>query len=322
MARTAEDDRPRLDLGRRPPALPRRGAPSRAARGRRGRPLAALAGVTERVELGPLVASTSFHNPAMLAKKAATVDEISGGRLILGLGAGWNEAEYARLRLPVRPPRQPVRGGVHHRSARCCARADATSTARYYQARDCELLPPPARPGGPPLMVGSIGQRMLSSRCRTSQAWNAWYQWFGNCVAGYRRAPRAGRRGLPAVGRDPAEVERTVALVVALPGALGRGSAVTDEPFDPIPGDPGTLSATLRAFARARRRARPARPRPDHRREHRRTGTDPSPHSTADTIGSMEPSSDATQASLPVGRSARLEALALDGRRRPRRARA
>ena len=57
--------------------------------------MAALAAITSRVEIGPLVAATSFHSPAMLAKKAATVDEISGGRLILGLGAGWNEIEYA-----------------------------------------------------------------------------------------------------------------------------------------------------------------------------------------------------------------------------------
>jgi alkanesulfonate monooxygenase SsuD/methylene tetrahydromethanopterin reductase-like flavin-dependent oxidoreductase (luciferase family) len=62
--------------------------------------LAALAAATSRVELGPLVASTSFHAPAMLAKQAATVDEISGGRLILGLGAGWNETEYHAFGFP------------------------------------------------------------------------------------------------------------------------------------------------------------------------------------------------------------------------------
>src|SRR6266540_2777880 len=62
--------------------------------------LAALAAITERVELGPLVASASFHSPAMLAKKAATIDEISGGRLILGLGAGWNEVEYRAFGFP------------------------------------------------------------------------------------------------------------------------------------------------------------------------------------------------------------------------------
>ena len=62
--------------------------------------LSAIAAVTERVELGPLVACTSFHNPAMLAKKAVTVDEISGGRLILGLGAGWNKIEYNGFGFP------------------------------------------------------------------------------------------------------------------------------------------------------------------------------------------------------------------------------
>src|SRR4028118_1742481 len=62
--------------------------------------LAAIAAVTERAEIGPLVASTSFHAPAMLAKQAATVDAISQGRLIVGLGAGWNRREYDAFGLP------------------------------------------------------------------------------------------------------------------------------------------------------------------------------------------------------------------------------
>ena len=62
--------------------------------------LAAIAAVTTRVTLGPLVAATAFHAPAMLAKQAATVDEISGGRLVLGLGAGWNETEFAAFGFP------------------------------------------------------------------------------------------------------------------------------------------------------------------------------------------------------------------------------
>ena len=62
--------------------------------------LAGLAAVTSRVELGPLVACTNFHNPAMLAKQAATIDEISGGRLVLGLGAGWNGTEFRAFGFP------------------------------------------------------------------------------------------------------------------------------------------------------------------------------------------------------------------------------
>ena len=98
-------------------------------------------------------------------------------------------------------------------------------------------------------MVGSIGPRMLSITLPHVQAWNAWGPWFGNSAAGYGAVREQVDAACRAVGRDPAGLERTVALVVALPGALGRGSAVSDEPFDPIPGDPSTLSATLRTFA-------------------------------------------------------------------------
>ena len=212
--------------------------------------LAALAAITERVELGPLVASTSFHNPAMLAKKAATIDEISGGRLILGLGAGWNEAEYAAYGYPFdhRVSRFEEAFTIVRRLL-TTDRCDFHGT--YFQLHDCELLPRGPRLGGPPLMVGSIGERMLRITLPHVAAWNAWYQWFENRVEGYLPLREKVDAICRDVGRDPAEVERTVAILVGFSGAVGRGSAVAEENFDPIDGDPATLVPALRAFAAA-----------------------------------------------------------------------
>jgi alkanesulfonate monooxygenase SsuD/methylene tetrahydromethanopterin reductase-like flavin-dependent oxidoreductase (luciferase family) len=212
--------------------------------------LAALAAVTERVEIGPLVASTSFHNPAMLAKKAATIDEISGGRLILGLGAGWNEMEYTAYGFPF-----DHRVGRFEEAFTVIRRLLATGRCdfhgSYYQLDDAELLPRGPRPDGPPLMVGSIGERMLRITLPHVASWNAWCAWFGNGVEGYLPLREKVDAICREVGRDPAEVERTVALLVAFPGALGRGSAVSEDRFDRIGGDPQTLAPVLRAFAEA-----------------------------------------------------------------------
>lgn len=213
--------------------------------------LAALAAVTARVEIGPLVAATSFHNPAMLAKKAATVDEISGGRLVLGLGAGWNEVEYRAFGFPF-----------DHRVSRF---AEAFTIVRtllatgrcdfhgaYYDLDAAELLPRGPRPGGPPLMVGSIGPRMLEITLPHVAAWNAWFTWFGNDVPGYRELHARVDEACRSAGRDPSTVERTVALFVAFPGARGRSLGDLSRPdVEPISGDPATLAATLRAFADA-----------------------------------------------------------------------
>ena len=122
--------------------------------------LAALAASTSRIRLGPLVAATAFHAPPMLAKLAATVDEISGGRLILGLGAGWNDAEFRAFGFPF-----------DHRISRFEEAFTIIRTllregyidfhGTYYEMRDLELLPRGPRPQGPPLMVGSVRPRML-----------------------------------------------------------------------------------------------------------------------------------------------------------------
>ena len=212
--------------------------------------LAALAAVTERVEIGPLVASTSFHNPAMLAKKAATIDEISGGRLILGLGAGWNRADYEAYGFPY-----------DHRVSRfeeaftiireLLATGRSDFKGEYYAVERGQLLPRGPRPNGPPLLVGSTGERMLAITLPYVAAWNAWGPSIGNSLEIYLPIRDQVDEACRKAGRDPQDVERTLALVVAFDGALGRDSAVANEPFTPIPGDPSTLAATLRDFAGA-----------------------------------------------------------------------
>jgi alkanesulfonate monooxygenase SsuD/methylene tetrahydromethanopterin reductase-like flavin-dependent oxidoreductase (luciferase family) len=210
--------------------------------------LAALAAVTERVELGPLVAATSFHNPGMLAKMAATIDEISGGRLILGLGAGWNETEYAAFGFPFdhRVSRFEEAFTVIRRLLR---EGRCDFEGRYYQLRDCELLPRGPRPHGPPLMVGSEGERMLSITLPHVDAWNAWFDWFDNSVEGYGELRERIDAACRAAGRDPAAVQRTVALYVAMPGATGGRGDPSVPRAAPLSGEPDALAGTLRAFA-------------------------------------------------------------------------
>ena len=136
--------------------------------------LAAIAASTSRIELGPLVACTNFHNPALLAKQAATLDEVSGGRFVLGLGAGWNEAEFRAFGFP----HDHLVGRFEEAFTiiRTLLREGAIDfEGRWYQVRDCELRPRGPRPSGPPLMIGSKGPRMLRATMAHADSWNAWY---------------------------------------------------------------------------------------------------------------------------------------------------
>ena len=213
--------------------------------------LAALAAVTSRIELGPLVAATSFHNPAMLAKKAATIDEISGGRLIIGLGAGWNETEYRAYGFPF--DHRVDRFEEAFTIIRTLLREGFIDFAgRYYQARDCELLPRGPRPAGPPLMIGSQGPRMLRISLPHVQSWNAWYSWFGNDLAQLPGVLAAVDESCHLAGRDPAEIERTVALLVQLPTGAGRDEVYRDgQVITPLRGTSDQLAEALRAYAAA-----------------------------------------------------------------------
>ena len=179
--------------------------------------LAAIASVTDRVEIGPLVASTSFHAPAMLAKQAATVDAISQGRLIVGLGAGWNQREYAAFGFPYdrRVARFEEALAI---IAPLLRQGRASFHGQFYEVDDCVLDPRPVRDGGPPIMVGSIGPRMLSIALPVVDAWNVWWSDYDNSVERFAQITAQVEAATPA-GRH---TEATAAVLVTLPGGRGR----------------------------------------------------------------------------------------------------
>jgi alkanesulfonate monooxygenase SsuD/methylene tetrahydromethanopterin reductase-like flavin-dependent oxidoreductase (luciferase family) len=212
--------------------------------------LAGLAEATERVALGPLVAATAFHAPFMLAKLAATVDEISGGRLVLGLGAGWNPTEFEALGAPF-----------DHRIGRFEEAYTILRTllrdgfidfeGEFFTAREAELLPRPSRPGGPEILVGSSGPRMLAATAPTMHAWNAWYADTANSPAGVARLRALVDTAAVVAGRAPSDIERTVAVLVQLPDGTGRVMGDTDpkQVVVPLTGSAEAMAAELRAYA-------------------------------------------------------------------------
>ncbi|HET6482819.1 MAG TPA: LLM class flavin-dependent oxidoreductase [Actinoplanes sp.] len=213
--------------------------------------LAGLAAVTERVQLGPLVAATAFHAPAMLAKQAATIDAISGGRLIVGLGAGWNEREFTAFGFPY-----------DHRVSRF---AEAFTIIRgllrdghvdfhgtYYQVANCTLDPPAVRPGGPPLWLGSFAPRMLRIGLPHVDAWNIWWADYGNTPEGFAAVRERVEQAAATAGRGPGEVSATAAVLVQLPDAVGRPDFDPEAPaVRPVQGSPADVAEHIAALARA-----------------------------------------------------------------------
>lgn len=210
--------------------------------------LTAIAALTERVEFGPLVAATSFHNPAMLAKKAATIDEISGGRLILGLGAGWNRTEYEAFGFPY--DHRVSRFEEAFTIIRTLLRDGSIDfKGTYYSARDCVILPRGPRPGGPPILIGSYGPRMLAITAPHMDAWNAWHAWFGNDPEGLGPYFDRVDSALRAAGRDPSNIEKTVAVLVQLSGGAGRmAGSFTRGEARPLVGEADEIAEGLSAF--------------------------------------------------------------------------
>jgi alkanesulfonate monooxygenase SsuD/methylene tetrahydromethanopterin reductase-like flavin-dependent oxidoreductase (luciferase family) len=210
--------------------------------------LAALAEATSTVKLGPLVAATAFHNPAMLAKMAATIDEISGGRLIVGLGAGWNPVEFEAFGFPYdqRVSRFEEAFSIIHA---LLTEGHVDFAGRYFTLRDGELQPPP-RPGGPPILIGSNGRRMLTWTLPKVQMWNTWYASYGNAPAGLQRLVAFVDDICGDVDVEPSTVERTAAVLVDVTEHVGGGGEVrprSDAP--PVTGDAEMIADQLTAFA-------------------------------------------------------------------------
>jgi alkanesulfonate monooxygenase SsuD/methylene tetrahydromethanopterin reductase-like flavin-dependent oxidoreductase (luciferase family) len=226
--------------------------------------LSALAAATSRVELGTLVLSTSFRPAGMLAKMAATADDVSGGRVILGLGCGWHEPEYTAFGYPF-----DHRVGRFEDALRIIApllRGErVTYDGPYQGVREAKIDPPLVRPRLP-VLVAAKGERMLRLTAELADQWQT--AWFGLPDERYRGRRAALDAALAAAGRDPATIEITVGVDIdetggpnSLPtdvGAIADGLAAWEaEGADHLqlglrPATPATVATALDALARFR----------------------------------------------------------------------
>lgn len=211
--------------------------------------LSAIAEATSRVQLGTIVMCTAFRNPALLAKMAATLDHVSDGRLILGIGCGWHDPEYEAFGFPTdhkvgrfEEALSVIRGLIRD------GRADLDG--RWVQARNVALLPP-ARPDLP-ILIAAKRPRMLELTARHADMWNL--AWFGEPDERLARVRGELEAACVAVGRDPATLDVTVGITVRYPdlAAPRADGAPAPEPVGvALSGSDAEIAAGLAAHAAA-----------------------------------------------------------------------
>ena len=206
--------------------------------------LTAVAAITERVEIGPLVLALPVRNPAVTAKMAAALDEVSGGRLILGVGCGWHEPEFDAFDFPF-----------DHRVGRfeealsillgLLRNGEVTFKGRWHRA-NARLLPPGPRPTGPPILIAGKRPRMLRLAARHADAWNA--AWYGRREEAkeLERRIAALHEACSEVGRDPDEISLSAGLFVHFPAL--PDPAYEDAPTNAITGDADEVGRELAAY--------------------------------------------------------------------------
>jgi alkanesulfonate monooxygenase SsuD/methylene tetrahydromethanopterin reductase-like flavin-dependent oxidoreductase (luciferase family) len=206
--------------------------------------LAALAASTTRVEIGPLVACTAFRDPALLARAAAAVDEVSNGRLRVALGSGWNAAEFEAFGLPFdgRTSRFEEAFDIVRR---LLDGGRVTVAAEFNTLVDAVLLPAPTR--RPPLMVGGEGPRLLAATLPHVDWWNTWFDRFGNRADGFADLNRRIDEACERSERDPREVKRSACLLVEVGGGAGERRAQPEA----LPLTVADLPSELDALAQA-----------------------------------------------------------------------
>ena len=195
-----------------------------------------LASHTQRIEFGPLVSPFSYRHPVMLARMGAAVDDLSGGRLTLGLGGGWQEREHNLFGFPlldVKDRFERFQEGLEVVTQLLCTEGPVTYEGNFYRLRDAQLLPRPSRLGGPRILVGGNGEKKtLSLAARYADEWNGVFL----TVAEWTRKNSLLDDLLRAEGRDPRTVRRSMMTGVRfgatkeiLAERLARGTHSMDE---------------------------------------------------------------------------------------------
>jgi probable F420-dependent oxidoreductase len=176
--------------------------------------LPALAAVTERVRIGTLVSPTSVHHPALLAKRAATIDQLSGGRFVLGLGAGWQLNEHHAYGIDLEPPGKRVSRFEEAIAIVRSMLSDDTTTfaGEFYNFTDAPADPKPVQ-APLPLLVGTRGPRMLRITARHANEWNTWH------APDLADRIQALAEACEKTGRDPATMWRSVNALIDLDGS-------------------------------------------------------------------------------------------------------
>jgi alkanesulfonate monooxygenase SsuD/methylene tetrahydromethanopterin reductase-like flavin-dependent oxidoreductase (luciferase family) len=204
----------------------------------------ALADATKRVEVGALVLCTAFRNPAVLAKMAVTLDDVSDGRIILGLGAGWHQPEFDAFGISFANRVSRFEEALEI-IVPLVKKGEVNFSGKYYSAPNCQILPRPSR--DIPVLVASFQPRMLELTAIFADSWNT--AWHGD-VSAISERRTAMEQACATVDRDPKTLEITCGLSIGFP-ELGETPDNVGDATKFLAGGVAEVAAGLRGYAEA-----------------------------------------------------------------------